>query len=108
MKKSVKWSLLAIGVILIIVLLRTFLFTLCSIPSKGMEANLKPGDHILVNKWSYGLRIPFSQQRVHTQQPTYGDVILFNNPMDTTHQQVYRKNLFISRCVGLPDRKSGV
>lgn len=102
MKRGIKWSLITLGVILSTVLLRTFLFTLCTVPARGMEANLLPGDHLYVNKWAYGLRIPFTKTRINYQQPKYGDILLFNNPADTVHRPVYRKDLFISRCVGLP------
>ena len=46
--------------ILIVLLVKTFAFTSCSIPSTGMENTLYQGEKVLVNKWSYGWRIPFT------------------------------------------------
>ena len=46
--------------LLVMLLVKTFAFTSCSIPSTGMENTLYQGEKVLVNKWSYGLRIPFT------------------------------------------------
>ena len=45
--------------VLTVWLVRTLLVTTCVIPSSGMENSLYQGERILVNKWSYGLRLPF-------------------------------------------------
>lgn len=47
-----------IGIILVVVLLRGCVMTSYLIPSSGMENSLFQGERILVNKWSYGLRLP--------------------------------------------------
>ena len=44
----------------LVLLVKTFAFTSCTIPSTGMENSLYQGERVLVNKWSYGFRVPFS------------------------------------------------
>lgn len=56
--RKFKWILAFAGAIVIVLLLRGFAFTSCLIPSTGMENSLFQGERILVNKWSYGLRLP--------------------------------------------------
>ena len=80
----------------------SLLFASCYIPASGMENNLKQGDCIIVNRWSYGLRIPFSKSRIFSQTANKGDILLFNNPVDTSTDKIYQKELYISRCIGLP------
>lgn len=88
--------------ILVVLLVRTFAVTSCSIPFTGMENTLYQGERVLVNKWSYGLRLPFSTLRIGAEQPKKGDVVLFNNPLSRQDAPVYARELFISRCVGVP------
>lgn len=87
---------------LVVLLVRTFAVTSCSIPFTGMENTLYQGERVLVNKWSYGLRFPFSTFRLGAEQPKKGDVVLFNNPLSRNEAPVYARELFISRCVGVP------
>lgn len=81
---------------------RTFFFTSCTIPSSGMENCLYQGERVLVNKWSYGLRLPFPSwlgyHRVLPSQVQKGDVVLFNNPGGDISQGVEWRNIFIGRC----------
>ena len=75
----------AIGMaIAAVLLIRMFLVTSCIIPSSGMENSLYQGEGILVNKWSYGLRMPFPSvfgyHRLMPRPVRQGDIVLFNNP----------------------------
>ena len=45
--------------VVLVLLIKTFAFTSCTIPSTGMENSLYQGERVLVNKWSYGFRVPF-------------------------------------------------
>lgn len=45
--------------VVLVLLIKTFAFTSCTIPSTGMENSLHQGERVLVNKWSYGFRVPF-------------------------------------------------
>lgn len=59
MKKGCKIAITIVGVALVVVLLRGCVATSYLIPSSGMENSLYQSERILVNKWSYGLRLPF-------------------------------------------------
>jgi signal peptidase I len=81
--------------VILAILIRALLFQAFKIPSSSMESTLLVGDHILVNKFIYGVRIPFTKDRwpVFTQ-PRRGDVIVFVYPEDRTKD-------FIKRVVGI-------
>lgn len=105
MKKGSKWILAFAGAIIVVLLLRGFLFTSYIIPSSGMENALYEGDRILVNKWSYGLRLPlmslFSYHRWGSSPVKRGDIAVFNNPA-SPGSVIDKKETFISRCIGTP------
>ena len=92
-----------VGIALVLVLvLRTFLFQPFTIPSASMEPNLYQGDYIIVSKWDYGyskhsilFSPPLFSGRVFDHQPTRGDIIVFKLPSDN-------KTDYIKRVVGLP------
>ncbi len=104
MKRSLLTLAIIIGLVLII---RTFALTTCTIPSTGMENTLYQGDCVLVNKWSYGLRLPFPSligyYRWGKPDVKQGDIILFNNPAPTDRTTaISHRELYVSRCVGQP------
>ena len=89
--------------LLLVLLVKTFAFTSCSIPSTGMENTLYQGEKVLVNKWSYGWRIPFSSSHILANKARKGDIVLFNNPNPVDKETpIFARSLFISRCVGAP------
>jgi signal peptidase I len=98
-KKKPKWreTVEAISIaILIALFLRAFFVEAFKIPSSSMVPNLKIGDHIFVNKYIYGLRIPFTLKRlVSFKKPKRGEVFIFNYPDDPSKD-------YIKRVVGLP------
>lgn len=106
MNKFLRWILAFSGAIIIVLLLRCFAFTSCLIPSEGMENSLFRGEHILVNKWSYGLRLPlmslFPYQRWNSRPVQKEDIVVFNNPGSLSQPIIDRREVFISRCVGAP------
>jgi signal peptidase I len=82
--------------ILIALLLRAFVVEAFKIPSKSMVPTLMVGDHIFVNKFIYGLRLPFTKKWVvHFKHPQRGEVIVFMYPGNESLD-------FIKRVVGLP------
>ncbi|WP_346341912.1 MULTISPECIES: signal peptidase I [Bacteroidaceae] len=94
------------GAIVAVLLVRMFLITSCVIPSSGMENSLYEGEGVLVNKWSYGLRMPFPSvfgyHRLAESPVKRGDIILFNNPNPTDKTiRIEQRKLFISRCIGV-------
>ena len=96
--RKLKWIFAFAGAIAVVLLLRGFAFTSCLIPSTGMENSLFQGERILVNKWSYGLRLPlmslFSYHRWCERSVRKQDVVVFNNPAAI--------EIYISRCIGTP------
>jgi signal peptidase I len=83
-------------VILIVLLLRSFLVEPFRIPSGSMLPTLDIGDFILVNKFTYGLRLPVLHTKVlGNGVPRRGDVVVFRFPPDP------RKD-YIKRVIGLP------
>ncbi|MGO9831699.1 MAG: signal peptidase I [Myxococcaceae bacterium] len=78
-------------------LIRTVLVEPFKIPSGSMIPTLEIGDQIFVNKFIYGVRIPFLNivPFALVREPERGDVIVFNNPADTSKD-------FIKRVVGIP------
>lgn len=76
--------------------LRSFLFEPFQIPSSSMEPTLDVGDYILVNKFTWGVRLPvFRTKMLDVGAPERGDVIVFFPP----HQN---DTYYIKRVVGLP------
>lgn len=66
------------------------------IPSGSMEDTLKIGDHIFVNKLSYGFRLPFMEKTIlDYDYPERGDVVVFTLPEDSSTD-------IIKRVIGLP------
>lgn len=83
-------------VILIVFVLRSFLVEPFKIPSGSMIPTLHVGDFILVNRYTYGLRLPIVNKKfVEINQPQRGDVMVFHYPEDPSVD-------YIKRVVGLP------
>src|SRR5512146_1347652 len=95
-KEWIEPLLIALVVALVI---RQFVVEAFKIPSGSMIPTLAIGDHLLVNKFVYGPRIPFTDTRFFTwKEPKRGDIIVFKYPENED------KN-FIKRVVGLPGDK---
>ena len=86
----------AIVVALILALfIRAFVVQAFKIPSGSMIPTLLVGDHILVNKFIYGIRIPFTDKKIFAlSDPKREDVIVFIYPLDHTKD-------FIKRVIGV-------
>lgn len=101
------WLKWGSGVVLGVLLIKALLVTSCFIPSSGMENSLYRGEGVLVNKWSYGLRLPFlswfGYHRIGAEKVGKGDIVLFNNPAPANLETpIDRRELYISRCIGCP------
>lgn len=88
-------------VILIVLLLRSFVVEPFRIPSGSMMPTLLNGDFILVNKFSYGLRLPvLGSKFLELDEPARGDVVVFRYPGDPSID-------YIKRVIGLPGDRVG-
>src|SRR5512147_1296659 len=78
-------------VILAVFVLRSFLVEPFKIPSGSMLPTLYVGDFILVNKFTYGIRLPIVNQKIiPIGDPTRGDVIVFRYPRDESVDYIKR------------------
>lgn len=83
-------------ILLIVLLLRSFLFEPFKIPSGSDEPTLLVGDFIIANKFIYGLRLPVLHTKIlPLNEPKIGDIILFRWPVDPSVN-------FIKRLIGGP------
>jgi signal peptidase I len=83
-------------IILLVLVIRSFLFEPFRIPSDSMMPTLLDGDFIFVNKFTYGLRLPVvNREFVRLGEPQRGDVVVFRLPSDPATN-------YIKRLVGLP------
>jgi signal peptidase I len=90
------WTAGLFPVILVVFLLRSFLFEPFKIPSGSMIPTLLVGDLILVNKFYYGIRLPVINKKIiANHQPERGDVMVFRYPRNPSVD-------YIKRVVGIP------
>lgn len=83
-------------VIVLVFVLRSFLFEPFKIPSGSMLPTLFVGDFILVNKFIYGIRLPIIDKKViSVTEPQRGDVMVFRYPKDVSQN-------YIKRIIGVP------
>jgi len=95
-KSSLRENIEAILVAVVLALfIRTFVVQAFKIPSGSMKNTLLIGDHILVNKFIYGIKIPFIQSTlVSIKDPQREDIVVFEYPQDPSKD-------FIKRVVGV-------
>lgn len=88
--------------IVLALIIRTFVAQAFKIPSGSMEDTLLVGDHILVNKFAYGMQIPYLEYKMRFfglfGGPQRGDIVVFPFPRDPSRD-------FIKRVVGLPGER---
>jgi signal peptidase I len=96
------WTEALIVAAILALIIRTFVVQAFKIPSGSMEDTLLIGDHLLVSKFTYGLQVPFIEDRIFTiRDPERGDIIVFEFPEDKDKSYFKRRD-FIKRVVGLP------
>ena len=92
----VEYSKSFFPVILVVFLLRSFLVEPFKIPSGSMMPTLLVGDFILVNKFTYGIRLPVINHKIiDVNLPKRGEVMVFRYPKDTSLD-------YIKRVIGIP------
>ena len=86
-------------VIALVFFLRSFLFEPFKIPTTSMVPTLLVGDLILVNKYTYGVRLPILNKKIiDVNDPQRGDVMVFKFPKDMSQD-------YIKRVIGVPGDK---
>ncbi len=81
--------------ILLALFIRTFIIQAFKIPSGSMKSTLLIGDHLLVNKFIYGIKIPFMDKFIiQFKKPERGDVVVFKYPDNESMD-------FIKRVIGI-------
>jgi signal peptidase I len=99
LRENVEAVLIAIVLALFI---RTFIVQAFKIPSGSMKETLLVGDHILVNKFIYGVKLPFvGTTLIPVKEPRRGDIIVFKFPEDPSKD-------FIKRVIGIAGDKVAV
>lgn len=96
-KKSAIWEYTESIIIALILaqVIGTFVVQAFKIPSESMEPTLEIGDHLLVNKFIYGIRVPFTSINLFPlKSPQRGDVIVFIYPLEPEKD-------FIKRVIGV-------
>ncbi|MBN2705553.1 MAG: signal peptidase I [Deltaproteobacteria bacterium] len=85
--------------ILIALFIRAFIVQAFKIPSGSMEPTLLVGDHLLVNKFIYGIKLPLVERKFFVlREPQRGDIVVFIFPQD-------KEKDFIKRVVGVAGDK---
>ena len=97
-----EYAQLVISVVVIVFVVRSFVFEPFRIPSESMDPTLKTGDYVIVTKFSYGFGrqsifdIPLIEDRLFWREPKRGNVVVFADPGDP------RRTKLIKRVVGVP------
>ncbi|MEJ5242815.1 MAG: signal peptidase I [Desulfomicrobiaceae bacterium] len=93
LKEYVEALLIAL---LLAFVIRSFVVQAFKIPSGSMLQTLQIGDHLLVNKFLYGIKVPFTHVFItQFDGPKHGDIVVFEFPEDPSKD-------FIKRVIGLP------
>jgi signal peptidase I len=90
-----EWTKSIILALILALIVRATVVQAFRIPTSSMEETLLVGDFLLVNKFLYGSKIPFTEIRLpKIRGPKIGDIIVFKHPTEGKD--------FIKRCIGLP------
>jgi signal peptidase I len=93
------WLEPVIFAFLLAAVIRSFVIQPFKIPSGSMENTLLVGDQLMALKFTYGLKIPFTNTFIlRFRNPTPGDVIIFKYPVDPSKD-------FIKRCIATEEQK---
>src|SRR3989338_439691 len=83
-------------VLLLVFVIRSFLFQPYRVPTGSLEPTVMPGDFILVNQFDYGVRFPVWNKKIFSvNEPKRGDIALLPYPVDHAFT-------FVKRVIGLP------
>lgn len=91
----------SIGIAVILALfLRGFVVEAFKIPTGSMIPTLLVGDHLFVNKFIYGIRVPFTQNYlIHFNEPEAGEVVVFSFPKDDAKEYLSQQPPGLRQCI---------
>ena len=100
MRTIAKYLLALIVALVLMLCFRALAFTIYVVEGTGLQPAFQPGDRVLVNRWSYGLRVGgdgglFGYGRLGRRPVRRGDLVAFENPKNTGE-------VLICRCKALP------
>lgn len=120
-KEILEWVDTGVVALVLALFIMTFIIQAFAVPTESMEPGIlgtkyykenlvksygpfnwlfHTGDHLFVNKFIYGFKVPFSKKRIlQLRKPKRGDVIVFVAPLKATSG---KKKDFIKRCIGVP------
>lgn len=91
-----EWIKSLLSALVIALLIREFVVQAFTIPTGSMESTMLVGDHLFVNKLSYGLKLPFTTKKVvEWSKVNRGNIVVFLPPQETD-------KVYVKRCMGLP------
>lgn len=91
-----EWVKSLLSALVIALLIREFVVQAFTIPTGSMESTMLVGDHLFVNKLSYGFKLPFTTKKaVEWGKVNRGNIIVFLPPQETD-------KVYVKRCMGLP------
>ena len=114
-----KWGKALVLALFLAIIFRTFIFQIYTVKSNNMANNIMMNNKVLVSKFSYGFRTPktvFSlpffndkylskpslpYKRLFPKHPTQGEIVAFNIPTEISNP-TDKRNISISRCIGIP------
>ncbi len=96
-REAMEWVDALCVVLIVVMAIHAWLFQLFKIPSGSMEDTLEIKDRLVVNKFIFGAKLPFSEndRLFKMRDPKRGDVVIFRFPKDTT-------KYYVKRLIGLP------
>jgi signal peptidase I len=94
--KFIEYSRSFFPVLLIVLLIRSFIFQPYRVPTGSLEPTILPGDMLVVSQFSYGLRLPVIHKKIiNIGEPKRGDIVVFRNPENP-------KMDLVKRVIGVP------
>ncbi len=102
LREDLEWADTGFSAILLAAFIMYFFVQAFKIPSGSMRDTLIEGDHLFVNKFIYGVRIPLTEKKIwRFRQVQRGDVVVFRFPTTDKKSPHHGKD-FIKRAIGLP------
>lgn len=95
-REAWEWIKSLISALVIALLIREFVIQAFTIPTGSMESTMLVGDHLFVNKLSYGFKLPFTTKKIiEWGQVKRNNIVVFLPPQE-------EDKVFVKRCKGLP------